>query len=333
MARRQKRVRHVAIFIALTVATFTAICAESGSATAATTIGSNLAAGPTVKSFCMLRACTIGQWILPVTSQAPGGLLAPYDGVVVRWRVKVGSSTLPSALVITRPGSSDVRSEVGSGPQVTPPLDQLSTYDIRVPIQAGDALALYCCTTLETNAAEYVSASTPGAETLTWRIPFDLGSGGHPYRSQDQELLINADIEPDCDQDGLGDETQDPNTSACPTCKDQPATIIGTSGDDVRMGTPGRDVMVGLAGNDTLSGFEGDDTICGGAGNDTLYGGPGNDILLGQKGKDKLFGEAGKDTLNGGPGKDKLKGGGDRDFCKGGKGKDTASKCEVRKSI
>jgi hypothetical protein len=27
--------------------------------------------------------------------------------------------------------------------------------------------------------------------------------------------LFNADVEPDCDQDGFGDETQDPDTSAC----------------------------------------------------------------------------------------------------------------------
>jgi Ca2+-binding RTX toxin-like protein len=32
-------------------------------------------------------------------------------------------------------------------------------------------------------------------------------------------------------------------------------------------------------------------------------------------------------------GKDTLKGGGGRDLCKGGKGNDTASKCEVEKSI
>jgi Ca2+-binding RTX toxin-like protein len=41
----------------------------------------------------------------------------------------------------------------------------------------------------------------------------------------------------------------------------------------------------------------------------------------------------GQDTLLGQKGKDKLKGGGGADLCKGGKGKDTASKCEVEKSI
>jgi Ca2+-binding RTX toxin-like protein len=122
-------------------------------------------------------------------------------------------------------------------------------------------------------------------------------------------MLINADVESDCDRDGLGDETQDTNTSSCspvapPTCKGKPATIVGTEGTDVRKGTSGKDVIVGLGGNDKLSGLAGNDLICGGAGKDTLKGGKGND---------KLYGEAGKDTLKGGPGKDKLKGGAGKD--------------------
>ena len=154
---------------------------------------------------------------------------------------------------------------------------------------------------------------TPGAVTLAWELPFELGSGNPGTQGQDQELLINADIEPDCDRDGLGDETQDNDISSSCTCKGEQATIVGTNGDDQRSGTPGRDVMVGFAGNDTLSGLEGDDAICGGLGNDTLSGGPGNDTLVGQKGKDRLYGEAGNDALEGGKGTDKLKGGPGKD--------------------
>ncbi|HEY3192421.1 MAG TPA: calcium-binding protein, partial [Solirubrobacterales bacterium] len=129
-------------------------------------------------------------------------------------------------------------------------------------------------------------------------------------------ILIAANVEPDSDRDGFGDETQDqcPTNAtiqgACPqppaplTCKGKPATIVGTSGNDVRKGTSGEDVMVGLGGNDKLSGLARSDLICGGAGKDTLNGGKGND---------KLYGEAGKDTLKGGPGKDKLKGGPGKD--------------------
>jgi Ca2+-binding RTX toxin-like protein len=128
---------------------------------------------------------------------------------------------------------------------------------------------------------------------------------------------IAAKVEPDSDRDGFGDETQDqcPTNATVqgpcplppappPTCRGKPATVVGTSGNDVRKGTSGKDVIVGLGGNDKLSGLAGNDLICGRAGKDTLNGGKGND---------KLYGNAGKDTLNGGPGKDKLKGGRGRD--------------------
>jgi Ca2+-binding RTX toxin-like protein len=129
------------------------------------------------------------------------------------------------------------------------------------------------------------------------------------------EHTFNADVEPDCDKDGLGDETQDQNLSTCPTCKGKRATIVGTNGNDVRSGTPGRDVIVGLGGQDKLSGNAGNDLVCGGKGKDNLYGGKGKDALLGQGAKDKLHGGGGKDT------------------CKGGKGNDSATACEVEKSI
>jgi hypothetical protein len=100
-----------------------------------------------------------------------------------------------------------------------------------------------------------------------------------------------------------------------PSCNGITATISGTPANDMLSGTPARDVFVGLAGNDKLSGLAGNDLVCGGAGKDTLNGGKGKDTLLGQKGKDTL------------------KGGGGKDLCKGGKGNDSASKCEVEKSI
>ena len=100
-----------------------------------------------------------------------------------------------------------------------------------------------------------------------------------------------------------------------PTCKGNPATIVGTDGPDQIAGTAAADVIAALGGNDTVRALAGNDVVCGGPGKDTLKGG---------KGKDTLLGQAGKDTLNGGPG---------RDLCKGGKGNDTASKCEVEKSI
>ncbi len=100
-----------------------------------------------------------------------------------------------------------------------------------------------------------------------------------------------------------------------PICKGKQATIVGTDGPDQTAGTAATDVIAALGGNDTVTALARKDVVCGGPGKDTLKGGGGKDTLLGQGGKDTL------------------KGGGGADLCKGGKGKDTASKCEVEKSI
>ena len=72
------------------------------------------------------------------------------------------------------------------------------------------------------------------------------------------------------------------------TCGGEPATIIGTEGDDGLTGTPGSDVIVGLGGNDVLSGVDGFDILCGGEGNDTF--------LARDNKKDKVNGGDGFDT-------------------------------------
>ena len=208
-----------------------ALVATPASAGATTTIGSNLAGSATVGRVCN-PSCTFAQSALPPSSQAAGGVLAPHDGVVVRWRIKTGGGgTVQEArtvrLRITRPGSSDTRTGAGAGPYTVAPSNQISTYDVRLPIQAGDALGLDCCVDSQT----YVLASTATAVTLNWNpalvdgAPARLGSPFPPPR----ELLINADIEPDADHDGFGDETQDlcPTDASTAGVCPRPATTTG----------------------------------------------------------------------------------------------------------
>jgi hypothetical protein len=213
--------RRIALAAVLTTVAGLALAIPSG-APAVTTIGSNLAGSPTVNLSCNPN-CTVSPSVLPVANQAPGGFLAPHDGVVVRWRIKVGAITRPSALRITRPGNSDTRTGAGTGPTVTPPINETSTYGAQLPIQAGDALGLDCCADPTLMIDQYVFAPNPDAVTITWNPR--LLDGAPPESDTefppDAELLLNGDIEPDCDNDGLGDETQDTNTSAC-----HPAQVV-----------------------------------------------------------------------------------------------------------
>jgi hypothetical protein len=139
----------------------------------------------------------------------------------------------------------------------------------------------------------------------------------------------------------------------CPekNCAGQPATILGTIGNDDDgarcvadlcdggnshglacdndcdcvagvMGTPFADRIQGRSGNDFICGFGGDDVICGGPGADTIHGGDGDDEIQGDVGDDVLFGDDGIDTLIGGAGNDVLFGGNGGDIMDGGGGND-----------
>jgi len=236
------------------------------------------------------------------TSSPGRSYSAPSDGVITTWSFQAaasGSSLLK--FKVGRSAGANRYTTVGdSGGLANPVGGALNTYPVRIPVFAGDLLGFY-----------WNAGNTAPCTNLVGGFHIRNHDGDVPpgttaaFTEQTTfQLDLAATLEPDCDKDGLGDETQDASTTPCPTCRGQRATIVGTRGNDVRRGTPGRDVMSGLGGNDKLSGLAGNDVICGGTGKDTLRGG---------KGKDKLYGEAGNDVLQGGPGKDKLKGGPGRD--------------------
>ncbi len=150
----------------------------------------------------------------------------------------------------------------------------------------------------EPDILDYDTTFKPPAQDALYEVD--------PYRTSDHDpVIVGLGLAPDL------------------TCNGLPATIVGTTGNNVINGTNGNDVIVGLGGNDTINGGNGDDVICGGAGNDTLNGGSGNDTLLGSYGLDILNGQNGVDTLDGGDGNDTLDGGNDPDTLSGGNGSDS----------
>jgi uncharacterized repeat protein (TIGR01451 family) len=127
---------------------------------------------------------------------------APSDGVVVRWRVKSASTSAPGArLRMLRPVGGGSYVTAGSSAVQTIP-SGTSTFSTRIPVNAGDVLGLD-----EQTGAKVFGAATSAAYFFQ---PFLGDTTQAPDNHLNgRELLVNADIEPDADGDGYGDETQD----------------------------------------------------------------------------------------------------------------------------
>jgi hypothetical protein len=166
---------------------------------AATTIGSDLASVPVVGLKC--GECTVSQRSLPGRQ-----VTAPTDGVIVRWRIRVGAFSVAQhvKLRVIR-GIGAASTGVGSSQSEHLPLSGIYTFDTRLPVSAGDFIGIDCCT----NPGNFFRRVT-GASRDTWGPPpLADGETRLPSDTLEMEAMINADIEPDADADGYGDETQD----------------------------------------------------------------------------------------------------------------------------
>lgn len=223
---------------ALTALTALAAAGLAGSAPAqaATTIGSDLSANPNVRCAAVCTAVGMGQ----NTSEAPHDLIAPHDGVVVRFRIKHGVVSAPGASysfkVVSGTGSipgdpatfTFVR---GTGAAAFNTAAGIDTRPVRLPISSLQRIAVSVSDGTPTDTSDDVAFQAS-------RVGYSLGErdGDHTSGSEEYthhtgyELLVNADIEPDADRDGYGDETQDGCTSAagpgaCPATNTGGGTI------------------------------------------------------------------------------------------------------------
>ena len=178
----------------------------AGQAEGATTIGSDLSGDTNVGVICA-GVCTWAQ-----RGPLPGRqITAPTDGVIVKWRIKTGSSEpQPVRLRVVRGTGAASTGAGSSSPENVPATPGTYTFDTRLPIRAGDFIGIDCCAA----GASYFS-SRIGSSLDLWASPAlaDGETRAPAGTSADIELLVNADIEPDVDRDGFGDETQD----RCPT--------------------------------------------------------------------------------------------------------------------
>ena len=292
------------------------------SAGAVVTIGADLSATPGPQGF---NCATFGSF--PCTVVNDEGRGAPFDGVVVRFRIRSLSAEPITFRLVSRPNPDRAfYAGAGTGPtRFLAGTGAVETFSAQLPVSKGDLVGV---DDPAAPAVRAVSCSVPG-RTIAFAPPLiDGGGASADAGSSSCRLLVNADIETDFDRDGLGDETQDPSV-VVPPCgylqvgTDRPDEIDGFAIGDRMLGLGGRDRLRGFAGRDCLSGGPAPDNLYGGAGPDRLGGGPGPDELSGGTGNDKLDGGAKHDVIRGGPGKDRLRAGGLTDSLIGGTGNDT----------
>jgi hypothetical protein len=195
-----------------------ALLATGGApASAAVTIGSDMAP-PAVADDCGTPglSCTVLQETLSnQTFAVPSIPGSPGRGVIVRWRVKEASG--PLRLRVLRPGPSG-RTVVASSAVATSPGPGVQTFATRIPVATGDLIAvdiLGGTLGLRDHApVQYPLPPQPPTVTAVedvWIPPLPDGAVAPPPTviNDGLEDVYNADVEPDADGDGFGDETQD----------------------------------------------------------------------------------------------------------------------------
>ena len=202
------------------VAAVAALFVYAPSASAAVTIGSDLSKPVEFGGGC--TSCT------DVPRTIPGRLTtAPFDGVVVRWNIKKGPANWGTAtLRVMREASSDPLTYLGAGTsaaEIVPLAEGTHSFSTRLPIRAGDYIGI------EASNQVQGAFNEPGVvEHFVAPPPPDGGPPSGVVDSADEEVFFNAEIEPDADCDGFGDETQDPSVippGACP----QPEPALQTN--------------------------------------------------------------------------------------------------------
>lgn len=221
-----------------------------------------------------------------LTAIAGQAVTAPYDGVVTRWRIRAAGAVAPVRFVIVRrpTGPGNTPGELaGRSDEVTPDPDEVSRFDVQMPIRTGEYIGIEW-----TANADYF-ANTAGSTSDTWTPPLGAGQSRPPEFPNDREALVSADIEPDVDGDGFGDTTQDSDddndgladeTDMCPRhvgpapqgCPLSPVVRINQP-PVVRFRTPASGTAVRAAqtieldvaddaGNPTVTVFDDDGQVC-----------------------------------------------------------------------
>jgi hypothetical protein len=139
----------------------------------------------------------------------------PSDGVVTSWSFLAGSSVTDMKFKVARSAGGNSFTVVGDDVSRTPLANQLNTFFLRMPVRAGDVIGFWS-NVGPSNCFRSVSGSGWGVH---FRFDDQLLGSTAAYNTQfPLQLNLSATLEPDCDNDGFGDETQDPELPLSEAC-------------------------------------------------------------------------------------------------------------------
>ena len=201
--------------VLLATATLLVTGATATPAGAIITIGSDLSRAPDMTPVgCAATSCTLVQTRLPGAPFLVSPVGAPPQagqGVVVRWRIRNATPARTFRLRVVWPSAT--YSAATGAPYASSGSGAVETIEARLPIAAGQAIGIDAADDAEV-LADRGLGSTATVDLLDPALPETIGPGASDRSTvDDAELLLNADVEPDLDRDGYGDETQD----GCPT--------------------------------------------------------------------------------------------------------------------
>lgn len=162
---------------------------------------------------------------------SPPSLAAPSSGVITSWRVNVAlplsGKTYPSKLDVFRPaGGAKSFTLVGQSSQGI--VGQgANSFPTRIPVQAGDRLGFAG----GGNVEWYCETGDP-LDVLGYVEKGDVPLGGtqtFPAEAAGLQEAVSAVIEPDADNDGFGDETQDKCPQSAATQAACPVVTLNVS--------------------------------------------------------------------------------------------------------
>ncbi len=189
-------------------------------ASAATQLGS---------TFVPVSQCgTDTTYIQTVSSGPPYS--APYSGVITSWSFQPGAkvpTTIKLKVGRTPPGADLTNNTnitiVGESAPETPTGTGLNTFPTRIPVQAGDDIGIYVnAAAVTVNSCNFDNAYTDHYGNG------DIAPGTtDTFTVENFQHDVSAVLEPDCNHNGLGDETQDPNVSGpgCPATGQRAAAL------------------------------------------------------------------------------------------------------------